>query len=373
MSRYLSVSALNQFFVMSFVIAFVLVSFFFNSQATLVAGTLLLAGYALTGLSSYPLTFNVLLLLCLFSMFIVPVFLSFSHGLNVVFYYLSTVFAFFAARRMARNEAVVILSALRFAFYTFFFLCALLYYAYRNEAEPFGAIIEGASTNGIPSYFIVLQVVLSLVTYSVVGRLPLLSAFLTLVIAVLGIGRGSILAAAMIIMASFSFNFLQDVSFKRRGRVILMLGAVIGVLLIGLLEHDILFEYLSAKTNLSRGFYDPARATMIGDYLGQLSVFSAITGKGFEGTVIGELYGGNPHNSFIRAHSYMGLAGLLLILLSPFLVFWMKATLLERIIYFSFVVIMMFRAVSEPILFPTLLDFFYFFVFFFFFSACRLR
>ncbi|WP_313650357.1 hypothetical protein [Pseudomonas soli] len=373
MYRYLPVLRFKQFFAVVFVVVFVLVNFFINSQLSLLVGALFLGVYSGFGIHRNPPTLNVLLIFCLFSILVAPALFVFNHGFSTFFYYVSTVISFFAARQLASIQAEMVLMGLRCSFYAFFVLCITLFYLHRAEPEPFGAILEGASTNGIPSYFIVLQVVLSIVTYLVMGRLPLMTPLLTLVIAVLGIGRGSILAASAIVLISVVFNFLQDLNYRRWGGMFFWGGIVLCVLVVCGINFDFLFNYVSSKTNLSRGLYDPARADMISDYLGQLSIISLFSGGGFEGTVISQLYGNNPHNSFIRAHSYMGLGVFLLIVFSPFLVFFSGAKMSEKTVCFTFLLILLFRAISEPILFPTLLDFFYFFIFFFFYRRAAER
>ncbi|MCQ2044487.1 hypothetical protein SAMN05216194_11032 [Stutzerimonas kunmingensis] len=360
-------------YVMAFVILFVFFSFFINSPFSLLVGTLVVGIYSISDIIQKPVSRNVLVFLLLFSMFIIPVFLALNHGFSVFFYYVSTVFCFFAARKMVSIHRCLVLQAYQFSFYFLFFIFIFLYYIYRDEAEPFGAIIEGASTNGVPSYFIVLQVTLSLIAFSINGRLPLLSAAMTFFIAVLGIGRGAILAAFAIFAFSFLFNFCLDVKYKRTGRVLGVIGFVAVLFFVFCFSYDAVFEYFYARTNLSRGLYDSARVEMISDYVGGISAIGLFAGSSFDGTVIAELYGNNPHNSFIRSHSYMGLGVFLMVLFSPFLFFFSRVKFSAKIAYFSLVMILFFRAFSEPILFPTLLDIFYFVIFLFFFKGQAVR
>ena len=352
-----------------FVIVGVLACFFVNSQSTLLVGALLLGAYAVLGLIKRPSLGRELYLVVAFSACMIPIFLSFDRDLNVVFYYLSTLFAFFAARRMASYDGLVLLRAFQASYGFLFVVCIFLYWLHRADAEPFGAIIEGASTNGIPSYFIVLQITLSLVTYSETKRLPLYSGALTMVIAVLGIGRGSILAAALILALSLVFNFFRDVYIKRWSKVLFLLGLCCVVMLVVIANFDEIYDYAYSRTNLSRGLYDSARADMIDDYLSKISVSSLFLGASFEGTVISHLYGNNPHNSFIRAHSYLGLGPLLMVIFAPVCLLFSRGKRSSRIVFFTFTSMVLLRAVSEPILFPTLLDFFYFIIFFLYFRG----
>ena len=73
--------------------------------------------------------------------------------------------------------------------------------------EPFSGLIEGSSTNGIPSYLIVIQAVYSILYYCINRRLPIVSSFFTLAVALIGIGRGSIYISVLIVIISVLFFF----------------------------------------------------------------------------------------------------------------------------------------------------------------------
>jgi hypothetical protein len=70
-------------------------------------------------------------------------------------------------------------------------------------------------------------------------------------------------------------------------------------------------------------------------------------------------------------HSFYGLVGLLSLFLPVFLVLFAGKNKLQKWIIMSFVLLALLRAVSEPIFFPSTLDFFYFLYFFIFFRFAK--
>lgn len=74
-------------------------------------------------------------------------------------------------------------------------------------------------------------------------------------------------------------------------------------------------------SKFSGGVLDSHCGNMLVDYLGKLDVWSLLFGMDYSGTSINNIYGGNPHNSYIRIHSYYGFFGLLIVALSPLVIF----------------------------------------------------
>ena len=118
--------------------------------------------------------------------------------------------------------------------------------------------------------------------------------------------------------------------------------------------------------SLAGGVLDSRRGNMLAGYFGKLGVWLLLFGTDYSGTSINNIYGGNPHNSYIRIHSYYGFFGLLIVALSPLAIFLTNKKLVSKCVVFVLITLVLVRAVTEPILFPTLLDFFYEFYFLFF-------
>lgn len=335
-------------------------------------GLVLSAFYFLVG--GVPRAVNLVSLLGLVLAVLIVLLPSFSfyHGLSPLFYTCSTLFVAGAAFSFSKLSVARSLKSLHIAFWFFWGVTLCLWWLHRNSAEPLGDIIPGSSTNGIPSYFIVLQVAVSLSFLLCHSRLPVLTPIATLVVAFLGLGRGSIVVALALLMASLVFNFLffYGRSFLVRSVLCFLLFLVVVLFLI--IGFYVLGDFFSAyieRSKFSSGLMDPYRAIILIEYLNGLDFLGILFGGSYDGTVIDLKYDGNPHIAFIRTHAFYGVFGLLLVVLSPFFLFAARKPLRYRVVGFSFLCLLLVRALKEPILFPTLLDFFYLYVFLIFFKS----
>jgi hypothetical protein len=224
---------------------------------------------------------------------------------------------------------------------------------------PLEDILPNSSSNGVTSYLVVMQANYCLTNYLLYRRASLLTAATTLFICFVGWGRGSLLAASAL--------FVIGVLFKIPGRnlpsMLLRVLLVGSAVLVAYLLYSAEIVDLVAGTKVASGIYDESRVEMITDYFGRLNGGTLWTGAEYEGTSIADLYNGNPHNSFIRAHHIFGLPYLLAIMLVPVYMVRKAQPLPVKLYAAGIFAIVLFRAFSEPILFPTLFDYFYF-------SAC---
>lgn len=347
-------------------LSFVLVAFALQRPVLFVGGFALCAVYVL--LAHRRLIFKprqVLLFLLLATLFL-PAFFKPYFELSPQFYFFNTLIMFLAATALTRHPPEVLLWSLRISYGCFVALIVVALYIHWGKPEPLGEIIPGSSTNGIPSYLIVVQVGLSLCNYLVHRQLPLVSAFATFVVAFYGYGRGSLVVAAMIVVISLAYDIAlwRSAGYRRRA-ILLLLAAAIAF---GLVRYgNELSNLLNAYTKLGVGLIDLNRLEIWEQYLGKIDAWTFLFGADYSGTVIEAMYQGNPHIAYIRAHAFFGLPATLLALLSPLLVFFSKKAWNAKIVFFTFIVMVSLRAVSEPILFPTLLDLYYFSFFFLFF------
>lgn len=160
--------------------------------------------------SGAPKTVNLIALLIMMLVVIVVLVPSifFRHGLSPLFYICSTALVAGAAIGFSKLPLARSLQSLLVVFWFFWGLTLCLWWWYRASVEPLGEIIPGSSTNGIPSYFIVLQVAVSVTFLLYRARLPILTPIATLCVAFLGLGRGSIVVAIALLAVSFIFNCL---------------------------------------------------------------------------------------------------------------------------------------------------------------------
>ena len=121
-----------------------------------------------------------------------------------------------------------------------------------------------------------------------------------------------------------------------------------------------LVEFVTVHTKLSVGLLDTNRLEILEQYWKKIDAASLFLGADYSGTVIEEVYGGNPHIGFIRTHSMFGLPMTVLSLISPVLILVGRKRRPDKIVFFVFVSLGLLRSASEPLFFPTLLDLFYF-------------
>lgn len=292
------------------------------------------------------------------------------YGFTPFFYLFFEVSVFYAAQRFSSFPLMHVQLCLQLIFWMAVLGIALGVCFYWDSPEPMGEIFPGSSTNGLPSYLIVLQGALSLSVFLGKNRLPIMSSLATLIVALFGLGRGSIIVAFLILVFSVFVNFLVGrkgpAFYKRVILLCIMLSACL--MIVEFFYIKVVLRELIVNSKFGAGILDKYRGYMVADYLGKLDFWSFLFGTDYSGTSIASDYGGNPHNSYIRLHSFYGLWGLLLALLSPMFVLAAHKNLTHKLVVFCMLIFVLIRAISEPILFPTLLDFFYFLCFFIFFK-----
>lgn len=347
----------------SIFLAVLLVLFALQQPESLVVGGILCALYALVksdffSIDLYRLVVCLLVIpICLIAVF------RLNHDFVPVFYLFSTVSALYAANRFSSFPLKHVRFCLEIVFWIAVFGIAGGLALHWEATEPLGELIPGSSTNGLPSYLIVVQIALSISVFLEKNKLPVLSALATLVVAVFGLGRGSIIVAFLVLLFSFFVNYFVVRSEAEKNILvrlffgIFFLSVVLGA--VGYAGYLGLMDDWVEGSKFSAGVLDPHRGYMLADYLGKLDAWSLLFGADYSGTSIESIYGGNPHNSYIRLHSYYGIFGLLVVVLSPFAIFATNKGFSFKWIVFVLVLLVLIRAVTEPILFPTLLDFFY--------------
>lgn len=301
--------------------------------------------------------------------------LTFNHQSTPFIYLCLTPLVFLAALNFGSQELKFITKVLSSSFWIIFGVIGLAAAINRHEPEPLGAIFPWASTNGIPSYLIVVQAAYSLAFYFNYNRLPVASTFATFSVAYLGLGRGSIVVAALIVCLTLAVNLFWLHKQQNNGQRIIKFVAPIAALAIAFTTdwialYDQLQSYLQ-NSKFSTGVYDEHRMIMIREYISSTSAIGILFGQSYEGTAIDMLYGGNPHNSFIRVHSFYGLIPLLIVLLPLYTALTARRDRIQKLILMSMCALVLLRATTEPILFPTPLDFFYILYFILFFNFSK--
>jgi hypothetical protein len=223
---------------------------------------------------------------------------------------------------------------------------------------PLERLLPESSSNVVTSFLIVLQANACACTYLLSRRTSVMTAIVTLGICIVGYGRGSLLVAAMLVTVC-TLGAAGGSSWAKT------INRVLVVFSIGLLAYfhyqSEIHDFVAANTKIGAGLYDEPRHEIIQDYIEKIDdAASLFFGADYRGTSIESTYFGNPHNSYIRAHNIFGLPYLICMLLLPFLFDRRQWSGGSRIFVYAMIALMLIRGITEPLLFPTLFDFFYF-------------
>lgn len=295
---------------------------------------------------------------------------KFNFGYSPMLYIIGALFLYLSAARFTSRSINSIYDTLKICYYIFISCLYLQIINNLNSPSPLESFFTGTSANGISSYLIVFQIAYSLIFFLKLNRLPIFSSLNTFIVSFFCLGRSSIVVSLLILIFSLCSNQIIKKNFKKQK--LLLLSSILLVLTCYTFKYYyVQLSNLLFYTRFSTGLTDPHRAIMIIDYFSKIDMKRLFLGADYINTSILNLYGGNPHNSFIRVHSFYGLAGLVSIFIPIF--FLLKSKKLESQKKISLILISfaLFRASTEPIFFPGVLDFFYFFYFLVFFKFSK--
>lgn len=342
-------------------LCFLLALFALQKPSTIAASYILAGAYYVVAKNSVTIKTNDLLVWAIVTLICMLAVVNYNHGATSFFYLMVTPLILLSAKQFASQSHDRVILCLKLFYWVF--VLGVAYGLAQNweDPEPLGAIFEGSSTNALPSYLIVIQLTYSLAFYLKYNRFPIFSSISTLVVAIFGLGRGSMIVAALIVLLSVIVNIVSSKTDRRTSirLVALSVFPLIYYLYINYAEIQGAIEDLYEGSKFAAGIIDEHRERMLIDYLGKIDGWTFIFGTDYSGTSIVQYYGGNPHNSFIRAHSFYGLMGLMLIITPLLLIVLSKRIISHKVIAISLFSLALLRASTEPIFFPTTLDFFY--------------
>ena len=225
--------------------------------------------------------------------------------------------------------------------------------------HPFEDLVGEGSANGITSYLIAVQSAYFVAKISVSGTPSIFTNVASVYLCLAGYNRGSIVASFALFLLSV-ISIVQRSIGGRRYLVVLILFIVAGIIGVGGFVDDA-GVFLSSNTKLSQGLYDDSRAEINRQYLQSLNFGRFIAGSDYKDTIIETHFFRNPHNSFIRAHYIFGILYLMVVLAIPIIVAFKSGLPIGVVILGVIgIFVMLFRASTEPIIFPTVLDVFYY-------------
>jgi hypothetical protein len=149
---------------------------------------------------------------------------------------------------------------------------------------------------------------------------------------------------------------------RRAARFALMLS-ILAVFFYLISSYGVVFDFIETSTNLARGVESPRFQKMY-EYISSQNLTEVVSGRHFELSPTIMQYGGNPHNSFILGHHYMGLPYLFLVAYVILSSTYYALISLGNIYIFLFLQIAFVRVFFDIISFPGLFDFVIFYIYF---------
>lgn len=217
-------------------------------------------------------------------------------------------------------------------------------------AESIDGFFPNSSRNGVSAIAIFLQILYTTLFFVTRGSLPLATSLFTFAISVLCHGRAGLIVAGALLVVSLAHRVL------RKPLLLLFLAAAAVVLVVALLAiPNSLVESALAGTNFYRRGFESLRSDMIRDYLAQIEPLSFFTGVNLSSIALIEGYNLNPHNSFLRGHSFFGIAYLVFIVILALSL--VKGLLQRQFIIVFLLSLIIVRAFLDIVAFFDLLDF----------------
>lgn len=312
---------------------------------------------------------NFVVVVFIFSLVMLPGLFKVEGSSSAWFYFFSEILIVFLSWHATRSPEFFFKS-IKLTFFTFLIFIYIALYFYWGESEPFSHILDSSSQNGVPSYLLVIFGAYLFCSLLLRDEMPIWSAVLVFFVCFFGEGRGSMLISIALLMLCFIYGVFKKGSLSTlRGSV--SCGIVLLVVIVMLFNFDILVNYVVTGTKLSVGLNDSHRINIFYSYLSSLSLTGFFLGSTYEGTIIHSVYNDNPHISYVRLHSLFGVIALFSVFLSPFIILGRRFSI-KMLFLFLLLWLLLSRALSEPILFPTYLDYFYISLFFIFFRFKQL-
>lgn len=339
------------------ILSLAVLSIALRNEALIASWSVVIFFYILFGVLQFPLGSGRSTVLYLITLILTSISLPYAvlNDAVAVFHYYISVSALTAAFIM-RRSLFSLLCAVRAVLYAFQFF--VIYYLFRNGLDgfPLENIIPSSSSNGVTSYLIILQAAFSSLNYIVYRRVDIFPALLTVMICFVGYGRGSVIASSLILFMNIFYCLLSSKKLFYFSMFVLLIGLIFSA---GRWESEIL-DFVNSKTKIGSGIYDSNRMEMHGDYLSKIDGVTFFTGASYEGTSIDDKYNGNPHSSYIRGHHIFGILFLFGICFSLVFVWFSNVAISLRIYVLSMIAVVVLRAATEPILFPSFLDVLYY-------------
>lgn len=277
-----------------------------------------------------------------------------------IFYFLTTIWSIFLTIICLKDENInYFYKSIKYLIYIY--ISSILIYLYCTYGKyPRGYELEyfaNGSANGVTSFLNILLAIYTSLKIKLENKNTIIITLISFYICLEGYARGSIIFVFIILLVNLIFIYYN---LKIKIKLLFILSTII----LAIISFPFIVE-LYQNTKLASGFDSP-RLLILNVYLEKIDLIGLFFGVSYENTIIENLYNNNPHISFIRAHNMFGLFYLLalmyLIISKIFYIIISKNFINLLILLIIFNILL--RAVTEPILFPTLFDFLFLYILF---------
>ena len=330
-------------------------------QSTIILSYIVAAIYAFVFLKEIKISRLIFQIYSILACFFLLSIINFNHGFTPLFHLIFLPVILLIADYFSKKQIDNLYQIIRAFQYQNILLVTLgLIYNY-NEIDPIGSIIPWVSRNGITSVLLVCQITFSFVTYLYDKKNPIISSLAVVIISFYGLGRGSIIVSILLLLFGIFLNIFNSKSkLLKFSSVIVVFGLFLyfgsNSETITLVEN---IEEGLNQTQFGQGYTDEARNSINKEYISNLDFWKFFFGSSYKNTSIEKNFGGNPHNSFIRLHSYYGIFGIIVLFFLLISILIAKRNASVKFVLFGLLLLLLFRAYTEPILFPSSLDLFF--------------
>lgn len=291
--------------------------------------------------------------------------ISFNHGITPLFHLIFLPVVLLVAYNFSKKKIYDLYQIFRAFQYQNIILITIGLIKHYDELDPISSILPWASRNGITSVLVVCQITYCFVSYLHKKKFPFLSSFLVVILCFYGLGRGSIIVSVLLLLFAVILNIINLKSLKFKLFALIFIFGLISYSAISNSETIEMLENIEEglnRTQFGQGYTDEPRILMRDEYLSNLNIWKVLFGSSYENTAIEKYFGGNPHNSYIRLHSFYGIFGLMVLFAIIVSILIANRDRSIKIIFVGLLILLLFRAYTEPILFPSSLDFFFLFM-----------
>jgi hypothetical protein len=164
-------------------------------------------------------------------------------------------------------------------------------------------ILLDASRNVLSFNIFVNLVLLHFIEYTNNKKLSIIPTFLFLIISIWAKGRAGIICSILYFLYIIFNYFISNKNILYK----LFLLIICLVVFYFFVKNISLDEYFYRLQNEGIDYGDDARYNMVSYYLNKINLFTLITGYNYFNDSYFVFWNNNPHNSFIRLHSCIGL------------------------------------------------------------------